>query len=263
MRYAAAFLVRRQRRESDDDAGLAPERGDDGRERTGALIEPSPLLLERPRHQIEGARVALDLDVVDRTDGRGVVRRGEPNVDHARFGSICRHRRASVLVARECRSTRPVRWAESPGFSRVHVGPPPLHFPAWSRQCRVPKGAPASGRDCFGRSRRVPSSRGYRQRSVFQTANSGRRAADRPCSSVAEHLHGKEGVAGSIPAEGSTKRSGSPGREPNPWRRSSVGQSIRLIIGRSSVQVRSPLPEPEQQLECQSKFIAGVRRNHG
>src|SRR6056297_164886 len=57
----------------------------------------------------------------------------------------------------------------------------------------------------------------------------------------AEHSHGKAGVVGSIPTEGSTKWSGSPDREPNPRRRSSVGQSIRLIIGRSSVQVRSPL----------------------
>ena len=31
------------------------------------------------------------------------------------------------------------------------------------------------------------------------------------------------------------------------WRRSSVGQSIRLIIGRSSVRSRSPLPDPTQQ----------------
>ena len=99
-----------------------------------------------------------------------------------------------------------------------------------------------------------------RQRSVVQDATSGAsgpRAACCPCSSVAEHLHGKEGVAGSIPAEGSTKRSGSPGREPNPWRRSSVGQSIRLIIGRSSVQVRSPLPEPEHDNRTSTRTPAG------
>ena len=64
-----------------------------------------------------------------------------------------------------------------------------------------------------------------------------------------EHSHGKAGVVGSIPTEGSTKWSGQPVRVPSNttrnigtiWRRSSVGQSIRLIIGRSSVQVRPPL----------------------
>ena len=45
-----------------------------------------------------------------------------------------------------------------------------------------------------------------------------------------EHFHGKEEVVGSIPTEGSQLR-----------RRSSVGESIRLIIGRSPVRIRSPL----------------------
>src|SRR6056297_4307924 len=75
----------------------------------------------------------------------------------------------------------------------------------------------------------------------------------------AEHSHGKAGVVGSISTEGSTKWSGSPDREPNPWRRSSVGQSIRLIIGRSSVQVRSPLPT-QSDTHPRRIFTSGVKR---
>src|SRR3954470_5770600 len=51
-----------------------------------------------------------------------------------------------------------------------------------------------------------------------------------------------------MPTEGSTRRSGylrgDETGSAKPWRRSSVGQSIRLIIGRSSVRDRSPLPNP-------------------
>ena len=50
-----------------------------------------------------------------------------------------------------------------------------------------------------------------------------------------EHFHGKEEVVGSIPTEGSQLR-----------RRSSVGESIRLIIGRSPVRIRSPLQTDEK-----------------
>ena len=51
----------------------------------------------------------------------------------------------------------------------------------------------------------------------------------------AERFHGKEEVVGSIPTGGSQARS---------WRRSSVGQSTRLIIELSPVRTRSPLPTP-------------------
>src|SRR5699024_11161408 len=50
----------------------------------------------------------------------------------------------------------------------------------------------------------------------------------------AERFHGKEEVVGSIPTGGSPAIF---------WRRSSVGQSTRLIIERSPVRVRSPLPK--------------------
>src|SRR3954470_4291770 len=58
----------------------------------------------------------------------------------------------------------------------------------------------------------------------------------------AEHSHGKAGVVGSIPTEGSRSRNSD-----RPWRRSSGGQSTRLIIVLSSVRVRPPLPGNSHQ----------------
>src|SRR5687768_5093833 len=49
----------------------------------------------------------------------------------------------------------------------------------------------------------------------------------------AERFHGKEEVVGSIPTGGS---------QASTWRRSSVGQSTRLIIELSPVRTRAPLP---------------------
>ena len=59
-------------------------------------------------------------------------------------------------------------------------------------------------------------------------------AVSAPLAQSAEHSHGKAGVVGSIPTGGS------------PWRRSSVGQSTRLIIVLSRVRVPPPLPKPGQ-----------------
>jgi hypothetical protein len=60
----------------------------------------------------------------------------------------------------------------------------PIHSSAWSRRCRAPKGAP------------VPLTNGARTRQNALLAQS------------VEHSHGKAGVVGSIPTEGSTKWSG-------------------------------------------------------
>ena len=81
-----------------------------------------------------------------------------------------------------------------------------------------------------------------------------RRVGGRICcllSSVAEHFHGKEGVPGSNPGGGSDgarrRRCRLWALRPQPTahgptrRSSSVGESARLIIERSAVQVRPPL----------------------
>ena len=183
----------------------------------GPLRQPLPLLVERAGHEIERARVALDLDVVDRHDRCGIVERGEADrnviggVGAPRIvGSWRRHRHVRSRVVGDCRESR--------------GGCPDRRYTR-----RLVRGSAAS--------RRVP-------RVPLQTVLAPVKNA--LLAQSVEHSHGKAGVVGSIPTEGSTKWSGiRSGREPNPWRRSSVGQSIRLIIGRSSVQVRSPLPDSQ------------------
>jgi hypothetical protein len=110
----------------------------------------------------------------------------------------------------------------------------PVHSCAGTRPSRGPKGAPAS----ISPVPRHLTSTVPRHPFITVPRHPFR---DALLAQSAEHSHGKAGVVGSIPTEGSTKWSGRPGREQRPWQRSSVGQSIRLIIGRSSVQVRSPL----------------------
>ena len=73
-----AFLVGRQRCEADD---LVVDRRDDRGEGPRPLGDPTSLFVQRPRHQVEGAGVIADLDVVDRQDRRRVIERGEAHDD--------------------------------------------------------------------------------------------------------------------------------------------------------------------------------------
>ena len=111
-----------------------------------------------------------------------------------------------------------------------------LRSPKCAGGCRALTGT-LTGRPQLLRSRRVP-------RDPVKNGDRTSRGDALLAQSV-EHSHGKAGVVGSIPTEGSTTFSvlglRSRAGEQKPRRRSSVGQSIRLIIGRSSVQVRSPL----------------------
>src|SRR3984885_9230058 len=62
-----------------------------------------------------------------------------------------------------------------------------------------------------------------------------------PLAQSVEHSHGKAGVVSSILTGGS------------PWRRSSVGQSTRLIIVLSRVRVPPPLPRRKGRTERRTK----------
>ena len=164
---------------------------------------------------------------------------------------------------------RPTRWPATPACSLERAG----HQVERGRRRRAPRGCRSAGsprrrpprpvgcdRRAAGirRGRARPGAlrhggavRPRRERARPWSAGSrraamlARRSAALPRTALlaqsAEHSHGKEGVVGSIPTEGSPTGRGTC-RRGQPRRRSSVGQSTRLIIGRSSVRARPPLP---------------------
>ena len=195
-------LLVRRHRGEADD--LVLPLGHEDAEGARAAGQPAALVLPRAGHEVEGGRRVVDLVVVDLPDRLGVGLHGHPDARRA----------AGIRRGRTCRGAlrhRRRRLPAAPGAGS-----------AWSAGSR--------GRYAG------PSVRGP--------------AAPALLAQSAEHSHGKAGVVGSIPTEGSTNPVAPDAwgvrprkvTQPSPGRRSSVGQSIRLIIGRSSVRSRSPLP---------------------